>query len=80
MTLRGWCLSKASGERLGVQIEHLTFDLHSVRDAVMEVVPRALTATIQRAYRSFPAVLVTGPRRSGHTTPVRRRPASGRWY
>jgi len=34
----------------------------------METVPRTLTRAISRAMRTFPAVIVTGPRQSGKTT------------
>ena len=37
----------------------------------MPYVPRALAATIRRAMRTFPAVLVTGPRQTGKTTLLR---------
>ena len=37
----------------------------------MSYVPRALAATIRRAMRTFPAVLVTGPRQTGKTTLLR---------
>lgn len=37
----------------------------------MPYVPRALTSTIRRAMRTFPAVLVTGPRQTGKTTLLR---------
>lgn len=37
----------------------------------MRYVPRALAGTLRRAVRTFPAVLVTGPRQSGKTTLLR---------
>ncbi|MYD84950.1 MAG: ATP-binding protein, partial [Acidobacteria bacterium] len=37
----------------------------------MPYVPRALAGTIRRAMRTFPAVLVTGPRQTGKTTLLR---------
>ena len=37
----------------------------------MPYVPRALAATLRRAMRTFPAVLVTGPRQTGKTTLLR---------
>ena len=37
----------------------------------MPYVPRALAATIRRAMRTFPAVLITGPRQTGKTTLLR---------
>ena len=37
----------------------------------MRYVPRALGTTIRRAMRTFPAVLVTGPRQTGKTTLLR---------
>ncbi len=37
----------------------------------MAYVPRALAATVRRAMRTFPAVLVTGPRQTGKTTLLR---------
>ena len=37
----------------------------------MPYVPRALASTIRRAMRTFPAVLVTGPRQTGKTTLLR---------
>ena len=37
----------------------------------MSYVPRALAPTIRRAMRTFPAVLVTGPRQTGKTTLLR---------
>jgi len=38
----------------------------------MDFLPRHLTATLRRALRTFPAVLVTGPRQSGKTTLLRK--------
>ena len=37
----------------------------------MPYVPRALATTLRRAMRTFPAVLVTGPRQTGKTTLLR---------
>ncbi|HSD09666.1 MAG TPA: ATP-binding protein [Candidatus Binatia bacterium] len=37
----------------------------------MRFVPRTLTSTLRRALRTFPAILVTGPRQSGKTTLLR---------
>ncbi len=37
------------------------------------MVPRTLENTIQKAMKTFPAVLVTGPRQSGKTTLLRER-------
>lgn len=38
----------------------------------MTYVPRAIASTIRRAMRTFPAVLVTGPRQTGKTTLLRK--------
>jgi predicted AAA+ superfamily ATPase len=38
----------------------------------MRYVPRAIQGELQRAARSFPALIVTGPRRAGKTTLLRR--------
>lgn len=38
----------------------------------MRFVPRALAGDLQRAARSFAALILTGPRRSGKTTLLRR--------
>ena len=37
----------------------------------MPYVPRALATTLRRAMRTFPAVLITGPRQTGKTTLLR---------
>ena len=46
----------------------------------MPYVPRALAATIRRAMRTFPAVLVTGPRQTGKTTLLREEFAASHRY
>lgn len=55
-----------------MQIDTLTFDLHTCMVVSVTYRLRSLTATAQRAARTFPAVLVTGPRQSGKTTFLRR--------
>lgn len=55
-----------------MQIEYYLFDLIGpAQSAPMPYVPRALAATVRRAMRTFPAVLVTGPRQTGKTTLLR---------
>ena len=46
----------------------------------MPYVPRALAATIRRAMRTFPAVLVIGPRQTGKTTLLREEFATSHRY
>lgn len=54
-----------------MQKQFLTLHLHEPYSALVKYLPRILASTLQRAARTFPAVLVTGARQSGKTTLLR---------
>ncbi len=69
-TVGGQEITVSQGQVL--QIEDSIFNLQKLASAAMFHL-RDLADTIERAARSFPVVLVTGPRQSGKTTLLRQR-------